>query len=51
MDPLILQDEEERRYHFSPLGLKFTKAKEWDGAMSDALWLWPWVRPYRKRLA
>lgn len=50
MEPLILHDEEERRYYFSPLSLKFTRAKEWDGAWADAAWVLPWVRPYTRRL-
>jgi ABC-type multidrug transport system fused ATPase/permease subunit len=50
MDPLILQDEEERRYYFHPLSLQFTRASEWDGAVADAVWVWPWIKPYRARL-
>lgn len=51
MDPLVLQDEEDRRYYFHPFGRKFLSAKEWDGALADALWLWPWIRPYKKQIA
>lgn len=50
MDPLILQDEEERRYYFHPFSLQFTRASEWDGAIADAVWVWPWIKPYRARL-
>jgi len=50
VDPLILQDEEERRYYFRPFSLQFTRASEWDGAVADAVWVWPWIKPYRARL-
>lgn len=50
MDPLILQEEEERRYYFRPFSLQFTRASEWDGAVADAAWVWPWIKPYRARL-
>lgn len=50
MDPMILKDEEERRYYFSPFSLQFTRASEWDGALADATWIWPWIKPYRSKL-
>lgn len=50
MDPLVLQEEEERKYHFHPFGFQFTRAREWDGALSDTYWLWPWIKPYRLKL-
>ena len=51
MDNLELHEEEERRYYFRPFSLQFTKAREWDGALTDTYWLWPWVKPYRWKLA
>ncbi|MBY0518377.1 MAG: ABC transporter ATP-binding protein/permease [Bacteriovoracaceae bacterium] len=50
MESLILQEDEETKYKFSPLGLNFTKSKEWDGASSDAKWLWPWISPFKGKL-
>ncbi|MCM2349398.1 MAG: ABC transporter ATP-binding protein/permease [Bacteriovoracaceae bacterium] len=51
MDHLELREQEDEKYRFSPFGLKFTQAQEWDGALSDTKWLWPWVKPHRLRLS
>lgn len=50
MEHLELREEDEKRYRFRPFGLNFTKSQEWDGALSDTKWLWPWVSPHKKRL-
>jgi ABC-type multidrug transport system fused ATPase/permease subunit len=47
---LELREEEERSYRFRPLSWQFTRSSEWDGTLSDARWLWPWMHPYRRRL-
>ncbi len=51
MDALILREEEERRYRFRPFSLAFLRPDAWGGALSDIRWLWPWLRPHRRRLA
>ncbi len=51
MTPIELKEQEDRKYHFRPFSLQFLRAEEWDGALSDARWLWPWVRPHRRILA
>lgn len=51
MEHLELREQEDEKYRFSPFGLKFTQAQEWDGALSDTKWLWPWVKPHRLRLS
>ncbi len=50
MEHLELREEDEKKYHFHPFGLNFTKSQEWDGALSDTKWLWPWVKPHKSRL-
>lgn len=50
MDPLILKDEEETRQPFRPLSFAFLRSARWDGAWTDAAWLWPWMRPHLKGL-
>lgn len=50
MEHLELREEDEKKYRFHPFGLNFTKSQEWDGALSDTKWLWPWVKPHRSRL-
>lgn len=51
MEHLELREQEDEKYRFSPFGLKFTESREWDGALSDTKWLWPWVKPHRLRLS
>lgn len=50
MDSLELKDAEEARYKFRPFSFQFTKAEEWDGAMTDVRWIWPWVKPHGRKL-
>ncbi len=50
MDSLELKEAEDTRYKFRPFSIQFTKAHEWDGAMTDIRWLWPWVKPHAKKL-
>lgn len=50
IEELELQEHEENKYRFTPFGLQFTKAHEWDGATKDMKWLWPWIRPMRYKL-
>lgn len=47
MEHLELQEQEEERFRFRPFSLQFSKGQEWDGALSDIKWLWPWVKPHR----
>src|SRR5690606_12043996 len=47
---LELKEQEEQKYHFRPFSFQFTKSEEWDGALTDTKWIWPWVRPYKARL-
>lgn len=50
MDSLELKEAEDTKYEFRPFSFQFTKAHEWDGALTDVRWLWPWVKPHAKRL-
>lgn len=50
MDTIELKEAEDSRYKFRPFSLQFTKAEEWDGAMTDIRWLWPWVKPHTRKL-
>ncbi len=47
MTPIELKEQEDRKYHWRPFSFQFLKATEWDGALTDTRWLWPWVKPHR----
>ncbi len=47
MKALELKEQEDRKYHWRPFSFQFLKASEWDGALADTRWLWPWIKPHR----
>ncbi len=51
MKTVELKEQEDRKYHWRPFSFQFLKAEEWDGALADTKWLWPWIKPHRRILA
>lgn len=47
---LELKDQEEQKFEFRPFSFQFARSSEWDGALTDTKWLWPWLKPHRKKI-